>query len=202
MSNDVIKQKENESDLEFFERSVWHYDSLGYNVNEIAEILNCDIIEVYNIINVCTTNTPVSEAERAKMLELRAEGMSLRAIAKAMGRSATCVKRRLNSPAKLPMSNVTVTLNQDELDLIKKYYAKGKTFTYISKKLGEKISPNQVRYRIEKMGIWEANNSELVPLTFSEKHKIKSLVRKGKSIYYISKEIGRTVQCIDKYINK
>lgn len=201
MEKNSIKRKENETDLEFFERKVWYYNAIGYNINEIADIIKCNVIDVYNIIATHNSNA-VSESERAKMLELRASGMSLRAIAKATGRSASCVKRRLDSPAKLPMNNIEVTLTQDDLNLIKTYYTKGKTFTYISKKLDNKISSNQVRYRIEKMNIWRANNSELVPLTFSEKRQIKSLIKKGKNIYYISKEIGRTVQCIDKYINK
>lgn len=201
MEKNSIKRKENETDLEFFERKVWHYYDMGYNINEIANIIECNIIDVYNVM-VPPTSNAVSESERARMLELRAKGMTIREIAKEMNRSATCVKKRLDSPAKLPIDNTKIKLNQDELDLIKKYYSKGKTFTYISKKLGNKISAKQVRYRIEKMGLWKGYNSESIPLTFSEKRQIKSLIKKGKNIYYISKEIGRTVQCIDKYINK
>lgn len=192
----MILKRIGESNEEYIIRASKKLYSQGHNIIEISTILNEDPINIYNAIIKDKQYTITNSDIRNGMIILYDNGLSYQQIGYMIDRSATCVKNRIKSDAKY-VKTIGYILNLKQLQNIKKLYINGYTLAFIGRKY--KISPKAIKYRLKRCGIWEPNHCNKIPLSSSDKRKVKSLLKDGYTLYDISYEIGRPFSVICKY---
>lgn len=191
------RKKRGESKEAYIKRASTEMYAEGYHISEIAPKLGTTQFVVYNIL-MSGSNRITTDDERAVMLELRASGKSYRTIAAMVGRSASCVRARIDRPAKFNNRTGDHYLSDRDINRMKDWYLNGKTITWIANKLH--VSRSSVVYRIKNTGIYEPNKSKITPLTMIEKCRITTMKAKNMSDLSIAKEIGRDPNMVTKYI--
>lgn len=192
------RKKRGESKEAYIRRAAAEMYAEGYHISEIAPKLNTTQFKIYNTLMIGSCRITTDE-ERAVMMELRASGKTYREIASMVGRSASCVRDRIDRPAKFNNRIGDHHLSDRDIDRMKDWYLAGKTITWIANKLG--VSRASVIYRVKNAGIYEKNKSKITPLTTVEKCKIITMKSKGKHCEEIAKEIGRDVNSVLKYMS-
>lgn len=187
-----------ESQEDYIRRASLALYNDGYYINEIAEKLKTDTLTVYNNL-VIGSKRITNEDERAVMIELRGKGLSYRKIAAEVGRSATCVRERINAPAKYRHDLSEYHLTDRQLKNLKKWYLEGKSLKWIAEKLN--IGVHSVKYRLIRAGIFEKERNPK-RITTKEMYKFNTLRKKGYTIEKIAKECNRSVYSVRKYLNK
>lgn len=187
------RKRKNESDEKYYERASKLYYSNGYYIKEIANKLGISDIKVYNYVTN-NTNRITTEEERQEMIKLFNQGYSYNAIGRMLHRNHSCVKERIERPAKIVSSNNHLTDKQ--IEKIKQMLIDGETVETISKELN--ISKGIIRCRIR-------NIEEHKHFTHVSKDELKQyikLYKKGKSYSEIAKIYGRHKNTVSRHIRK
>jgi IS30 family transposase len=192
------RRKYGESKEDYIKRAALEMYSEGYHISEIAPKLNTTQFKVYNAVMVSSSRT-TTEEEREEMIYLRSKGMPYRDIAAIVGRSESCVRLRVKTPAKFN-SRGGHHMSDKDLNKMKEWYSEGKTITWIAKKLG--VNRDNVIHRIRKSDLYEPNKSKITPLTIAEKRKIDLMKSKRMMLDEMVEETGRDHNLIIKYINR
>lgn len=190
---DKPRKKKNESVNAYNERASKLYYSNGYHIAEIADRLGIDGTEVYNYVS--TGKKITTEAEREEMISLYNKGYSYSAIARELNRSRSCVRQRIESPAKAKWYNSN-TLTDKQLKKMKEMLDDKKTIDDIAEAMG--ISKNSVRYRLNHMG------KEIRHYKHIDAKEIKrfiSLYNKGKTHAEIAEICNRSRTTVCKHLN-
>lgn len=177
-------KKRNETEKEYNERLSKMYYSNGYHINEIANKMEIDIIEVYNYI---TGSNYTTTEEREKMISLYNSGVSYEEIAKKFSKSVTCIKDRIKSPTKLVCGNSDEMLSDKQIKKMKNMAIKGYCAKDIAEEIG--ISENSVIYR---MSHTDLDHKIYRNLSVSEMEKMVKLCKNGKSYKEIAKICKRS----------
>ena len=186
-------KKKKETIKECNERLCKMYYSDGYHIKEIANKLDIDIIEVYN--HITGSNFTTTE-EREEMIRLYDAGVSYRDIAEKFGKSITCVKERIKSPAKIICGNDDEILSDKQIKKMKKMAIKGYSAEDIAKEIG--ISENSVLYRMSHTDI---DHKVYRNLSSSEIDKVVRLYKNGKSYKEIAKACKKSDIVIIKILD-
>lgn len=187
------KQKRNETTEAYNKRISKMYYSSGYHIREIAEKFDIDIIEVYNYItgSYITTN-----AEREEMIKLYNSGVSYKEIAEKFGKSVTCVKERIKSPAKIVCGNDEELLSDKQIKKMRNMAIKGYSAKDIANEIG--VSENSILYRMSHTDLGCKIHRSL---SASEIDKIIRLYENGKSYEQIAKACKRSDIVVIKVLN-
>lgn len=188
-----LRKRKNESTNDFIERaSKIYYNEGGYHIKEIAEILGVDEIEVYNIVangRKITTND-----ERSRMIQLYNQGYSYSAIGRIFNKSHSCVKERIEHPAKMSYNNSN-KLTKKQLDKMKEMIEDGYSIEDISKEI--KISTSSITYRLSHTNLRE----QITHVSKSEKNKFIRLRKKGKSYSEIARICNRSRNTVSRHLH-
>lgn len=192
-----VKKKPKEAQFDYINRAANELKNKGNHIDEIAAKLGVDQLTIYNAI-VPKNSKITTEAERNYMILLREQGKSYNEIAEMIGRSKSCVRDRVASPAKFNGRHGQSISDRDLLKIIK-WYRAGKTASWIAKQVG--VSRHAVIYRLKKAGVYQKNGYK-VPLTALEKAKIKNMHYRKVNNFSISAEIGRDTNTVSRYITE
>ena len=185
----------NETKDEYIIKASKKLYSQGFTIKEVSTIINADIIKVYNAVIENKLFCITEEEQRKKYIELYENGYSVNKISNIMHKSKRCIEDRIKSEAKY-VRNIGKEISTTDLQNIKKLYINGYTLAFIGRKY--KISSKGIKYRLQRCGIWEPNHCTKVPLSSTDKRKVKSLLNKGYNLYDISVIIGRPYSIIAK----
>lgn len=192
-----IKRLKGESIDLYNERASKEYYANGYYIVEIAEKLKIDPVEVYNYV---TTNNKkyVTSAEREIMVDLYNKGYSYRAISKELHRSRTCVKHRIEAPAKIycmPKNELT----DRQIKKILNMAYKGRSIETISKKTG--IAENVIFNRLRGTDI-DMASKHFTFVSDDEVHEFIRLHNEGKTHKEIAEITNRGAGTVGKHLRK
>lgn len=169
------------------------YHENGYLIKEIAIKLKLTEVEVYNYLS----NNPITtEEERERMIKLRDQGLSIRAIAKEVGRSKTTVRTRLGCPAKVNCSCKSI-LNDKQMNLLSKMAKDGYSVREIAKALNMDMS--SLKYRIS---IIDREINIPTKVTNKEIKRFIRLYKSGKSCSKIADVCNRSETTVRKYLKQ
>lgn len=186
----------NETKDEYIIRASKKLYSQGFTIKEVSTMINADIIKVYNAVIENKLFCITEEEQRKKYIDLYEDGYSYNEISNIMHKSKRCIEDRIKSEAKY-VRNIGKEISAADLQNIKKLYINGYTLAFIGRKY--KISSKAIKYRLQRCGIWEPNHCNKIPLSSSDRRKVKSLLKDGYTLYDISYEIGRPFSVICKY---
>jgi DNA-directed RNA polymerase specialized sigma24 family protein len=188
------KRKTGESIEAYNERASKLYYKEGYNIKEIAGKLNIEETEVYNY--VAKGHKATTEAEREEMISLYNKGYTYCAIAKIIGKSYSCVRSRIERPAKIHCQE-TFTLTDKQLNKMIDLANKGYGVEYIAKEL--KVKSSVIKHRLEHA---DRYNKTYTLVTKPEINTFIRLHKKGKSYGEIAKICGRSKTTVSKHIRE
>ena len=143
-----IRRKKNEPIKEFNERASKYYYSNGCHIKEISDKLGIDEIVVYNYVVTSGLRITTSE-ERDEMISLHNQGYSYTAIGKIFNKSRTCVRERINTPARA-RKYMTNEINGKKIDRMVEMSREGAYIKTIAEEIG--ISTASVKYRLKHTG--------------------------------------------------
>lgn len=186
------RRKKNETTEAYNRRASKLYYDNGYYLKEIAQRLNIPEIEVYNY--VANGHKITTEDERNEMISLFNQGYSYNAISKIFNRSRSCVKRRIESPAKF-VYNTDYELTDRQLKIIADMAKEDDTIEHIAQTLG--IDMRYVKYRLRHI----AGRKHITYVTEEEHDEFIRLYKKGKSYKTIAKECGRSVSTVARHLH-
>jgi hypothetical protein len=186
------RKKKNESDEAYILRASKLYFSNGYHIDEIAERLDIPLIEAYN--DVCHGHKITTEEERQEMIRLYGLGYSYNAISKIVGRSRSCVRERIKSPAKIVCTTKNRLTNK-QIKQITDMIHDGAYITTIAKDLG--LPRSVVSDRVRRCGLCSPKK----PIDDKEIKKFIRLHKAGYTYEAIAKKCDRCVSTVSKYIN-
>lgn len=187
------KKKAKESVEAYNKRACKLYHENGYLIKEITTKLKLTEVDVYNYLS---NNSITTEEERERMIKLRDQGLSIRAIAKEVGRSKTTVRTRLESPAKVNCSCKSI-LNDRQMNLLSKMAKDGCSIREIAKALNMDMS--SLKYRIS---IIDKKTSTPTRVTNKEIKRFIKLYKSGKSCSKIANICGRNETTVRKYLKQ
>lgn len=187
------RKRKNESDSSFHERSSKYYYSNGYHIKEIAKKLKIDETEVYNYVTNGRKIT--TTAEREEMIQLFNKGYSYQAIANIFKKSRSCVKQRIEYPAKISYSTVN-DLTDKQLKKMKEMAENGETLESISKEIGAGIGT--IRYRLDHTNM----RKHITHISKNEVKKFIQLYKKGKSHSEIAKMCNRSRGAVCRHLHE
>lgn len=191
MGNPRIKK--NESVEAFNERASKYYYSNGYNIKEIANKLKISEVIVYNYVahgRKITTNE-----EREKMIKLFNAGYSYTAIGKIFNRSRTCVRKRIQSPARVRCSQCENTINDSKLRKMKVMAKDGVSLETIAKELDANLS--SIKYRLHHSGLRTPNKF----ISEDEVKEFIKLYKQGKSYNQIARLCNRSKSAVSRHLH-
>ena len=191
-----VRKRKNETINEFNERATKHYYNEGYHIVEIAEKLKIDVNEVYNYIVVSRPRV-TTEKERAEMIKLYNLGYTYSAIGRLLNRSRTCVRERIQSPAKCRCRRY-ISVSNKQIPKIKEMIKNGATIKTISESTG--ISENSIKCRISHTNINSARACSKV--TKSEINRFIELYNDGNSCYKIAKICKRGETTVRRHLRR
>ena len=168
-----------------------YYDN-GYYLKEIAQRLNISEIEVYNC--VANGNKITTEAERLEMISLFNKGYSYTAIGKIVNRSRSCVKKRIECPAKFAYKTDR-ELTDRQLKIMVDMAKDNCTIEHIAQTLG--VDERYIKYRLRHV----VGRKRTTYVTEEERNKFVRLYKKGKSHRAIAKECGRGVNTVTRHLH-
>lgn len=185
------RRKKDESIDEYNKRVIKLYYGDGYHIKEISNKLKIDEIEVYN----CVTNGKkiTTEAEREEMIHLYNQGYSYNAIGRIFNKTHSCVKERIEKPAKI-ICKSNNKLTDRQLRKMTNMAKDGLSTEAIAKELGVKVST--VRYRLSHTGIREKTTH----VSKSEVNKFIRLHNEGKTIKEIAKICNRGKNTVSRHL--
>jgi len=188
------RRKKGESIESYNKRICVMYRNSGYYIDEIAKKTKLSQIEVYNAIT--TYNNITTESEREEMLAMRSAGLSLSQIANALGKSRSCVRARLKSPAKIKINSKNKLTDKQ----IKKLNSMVKDGCYI-KTIAEElnISENTIKYRMKNSETLKRTSNRV---TNEEVNKFIKLFNKGYTYAKIAEECDRCASTVSKHLRK
>ena len=187
------RKKKSETTKEYNERASKLYYANGYHIKEIAQKLKINEIDVYNYVVVSGSRITTSE-ERDEMITLYNKGYSISSIAKIFSRSRTCVRERIDNPAKVNCYDAN-KLTDDQIAKITELASMGLSIKDISSKTG--INPNTIIYRLSHTNIRRPNTY----VTKSEIRKFIQLFKKGKTHREIANICGRSRSTINRHLH-
>ena len=193
------RRKAGESIDDYVKRASVILHSNGYHFSEIAKKLKVDKLTVYNILVHSPRCRITTEDERAIMIELRGRGYSYRKIAEEVGRSATCVRERINSPAKFYDGYPESVLTDQQIDQMKKWYAEGKTIKFIADQFG--IHRSCILYRLKSAGLFDPSRTP-AKVSTNEKYGYYKMHKKGKTNVEIAKHYGRNDSTVSRHLKQ
>lgn len=185
------RKTKNESIDAYNERASKLYYNNGYHIDEIAERLNIDPVEVYNY--VVTGHKITTSAEREEMIALFNKGYSYSAIAKIFNRSRMCVRTRIERPARVNTSSSN-TLTDKQLKKMRDMANDGAYIETIAKELGIPVS--SVKYRLNHTNI----RNHIKYVSKDEVKQFIKLYKKGKTITEISKLTNRSRNTVSRHL--
>lgn len=188
------RKKKNESIDAYNERASKLYYDNGYHIKEIAERLKIDETEVYNYV-VTNGRKITTAAEREEMIQLFNKGYSYYAIANIFQKSRSCVKKRIECPAKIGYSTSN-DLTDKQLKKMKEMAENGETLEAISKEIGVKVGT--IRYRLDHTNMRERTTH----VTPDEVKKFIRLYKKGKSHAEIAKICNRSRGAVCRHLHR
>lgn len=191
MGNPRIKK--NESVEAFNQRSSKYYYSNGYNIKEISMKLKISEIKVYNY--VAHGRKITTDEEREQMITLFNQGYSYTAIGKIFNRSRTCVRKRIQSPARVRCSNCKNIVTDSKLRRMKEMAKDGVCIETIARDLDLNLS--SVKYRLHHSGL-------RTPNTFVSNDEVKQFVKlykQGKSYAEIARLCNRSKSSVSRHLH-
>ena len=184
------RKKKLETEDQYNERASKLYYSHGYHLNEIADRLNISMVEVYNY--VCNGHKITTESERLEMINMRNIGMSYSEIARIFGKSRSCIRERIASPAKINCKSIMLTDKQ--LKKMRDMAIDGAYLSTIAEELG--VGINSVRHRLNLCGLSRSSNK----VSKSEIQRFIRLYKNGKSHREIADRCGRNVTTVGRHL--
>ena len=186
-------KKKNESIDSYNERASKLYYHNGYCITEIAKKLDIGEIEVYNYVT--TGKKITTEEERQEMIRLYNKGYSYTAIAKMLNKSRSCVRNRIERPAKAKWHN-SVNFSDRQLKKMKDMCKDGAYMETISKEFGVKTS--SIRYRLEHMG----RSKHHTRVSQEEKELFIYLYKQGKTHEEIAEICNRNRHTVYTHLHR
>lgn len=193
------RRKPGESTDDYVKRASVILHNNGYHFSEIAKKLKVDKLTVYNILVRTQRCRITTEEERAIMIELRGRGYSYRKIAEEVGRSATCVRERINKPAKFYDGYPESVLTDKQIDQMKQWYSEGKTIKYIADQFC--VHRSCILYRLKSAGLYDASRKPSKVST-NEKYGYYKMHKKGKTNVEIAKHYGRNDSTVSRHLKQ
>lgn len=184
-----------ESNEEYIIRASKKLYTQGFSIKEISTMLNANIINVYNAVIQNKLYHITEENERKEYIDMHNNGFTYDDISSIFKKSKKCIMERIKSEAKYT-KKIGDQISDSDLKDIKKLYINGYTLAFIGRKYN--ISSKGIKFRLQRCGIWEPNHCTKVPLSSTDKRKVKSLLNKGYDLYDISVIIGRPYSIIAK----
>lgn len=186
------RKRKSESVEQYNERVSKLYYSEGYHIKEIADKLQIDILEVYNYVSNGYKIT--TEAEREEMIHLYNQGYSYTAIGKIFNRSHSCVKDRIERPAKFNHGDKN-KLTEEQLKKMKDMVNSGKNMEEIAREIG--ISVRSVAYRLRHTNMRKTYTN----VSKAELNKFIRLHKKGKTHKQIAELCNRSRSTISRHLS-
>ena len=193
------RRKPGESIDDYVKRASVILHNNGYHFSEISRKLHVDKLTVYNILVHSPRCRITTEDERAVMIELRGRGYSYRKIAEEVGRSATCVRERINKPARFYDGYPESVLTDIQIDQMKQWYADGWTIKAIADQFG--IHRSCILYRLKAAGLFDPSRTPKKVST-NEKYGYYKMHKKGKTAAEIAKYYGRSVETVYRHLKQ
>lgn len=178
---------------EYNERVSKMYYNDGYHIKEIASKLKIDEVEVYNYV-VTGGYRITTDEEREEMIRLRGAGWSISRIANHLGRSRACVRKRIESPAKINCE-IHTKFTDRQLKKIKNMANNEIPFDVIAKKF--KVKTSIIKCRLNHTDIKNRNKH----VTSEEVEKFISYRKSGYSFREIAEICNRSKNTIAKHIH-
>lgn len=186
------RQRKNETEEAYIKRACEEYHLHGYHIDEIAKRLDISMIEVYN--HVSKGNKITTEDERNEMIHMKSIGCSYAEISRVTGKSRSCIKARIASPAKVGCRTKHM-LTDKQLKQMKEMGHDGVYIETIAEALGE--SRSNISRRLNQCGI-----KRHIKVSKDEEKKYVKMFKNGKSATEIAKIYNRAASTVRYHLRK